>query len=536
MSSTALHNVIEAAGWVVLTYLGQGTLLFILLAFSLALLAKSPARIRYGLCYLTLVVLCLLPGVLLVMQAIDTSHVNARILTPQAVQITHAGRDTHLELADTNVQSGLGHGRSTPLPKWLWMATLLWIVGITFFLIRFAAAYGYLYRLIRHRTTTVPPLITRELQSLCSQANIRRPVSVRQSQQIATPFMCGHYHPCIVLPAYMLVRFSVPEIRTILAHELAHIKRRDYLMNLLQHFAEALLFFHPGMWWLSKRLRLEREYCCDDLVTTTFAQDRQTYVRALVKLPEMSTYVLAATESELVTRVRRLSAASPSRLAATHMLLVVVLAPLALIGHVLDAPRTPLYRASPPNMHVRATMIGGATLYDLYRLMDAGGLTHLPVRSRLILEAIAADGSTKRVTIRSDGTNNLYAFTVNGQVRDFDLEAQTWLAELWSSTIEPLLETFNEDALHQVSAVQDRVNDKTISLILEPHHDRHRHLVPVSHYIDEGASSSPDRAFLEARLVYAFHAVAHGLGNLDELRRFLDDLEASYGFTLDGLP
>jgi beta-lactamase regulating signal transducer with metallopeptidase domain len=539
MTGKALHDLTEVVGWVFLAYLGQGTLLLIMLALLLALPIQSTARFRYGVCCVTLVMLCFLPGILLAVQIVLASNQTSNILIPQALMIISSLQDANgLSVPPVGVNPQPDYLSATSLPVWSSIVIPLWVVGATFFLIRLAVAYIYLHRLIRLHTTTVPPLITRELRSLCSQISIRRPVSVRQSQHVAAPLMWGHYRPCIVLPTHMLLRFSIAEIKAILSHELAHIKRRDYLMNLFQHFAEAFLFFHPGIWWLSKRLRLEREYCCDDLVTTEFAQDRHTYVKALVKLPELSTYVLAATESELVARIRRLSAASTNRLTAdSHVLFIIALAPLAFIGHVLDAPRAPFRAALSSGEHVRVTMIGGATLYDLYLLMDSGGLSHLPDASSFILEEVASDGTTKRVTILPDDRRSLsYAFVINSELHDFDLEAQTWFAELFSSTIKPLLEIFNEDALRQVSAVQDRVNGRTVSLILEPHRGRNRHLVPVSQYeITSSSLGSPDQAFLGTRLVYAFHAVAHGLGTLDELHRFLEDMEKTYGFTLDDL-
>ena len=102
---------------------------------------------------------------------------------------------------------------------------------------------------------------------------------------------------------------SASEIELILAYELAHVRRHDYAVNFVQIVIEALLFYHPGMWWISNQIRRERENCCDD-VAVSFSGDRSRYVRALARLEEQRSatpsVVLAATGSSLLHRVRRL--------------------------------------------------------------------------------------------------------------------------------------------------------------------------------------------------------------------------------------
>jgi hypothetical protein len=113
----------------------------------------------------------------------------------------------------------------------------------------------------------------------------------------------------ILIPAGALINLSAQELEAVLAHELAHIRRFDYVANLLQSAIEALLFYHPAMWWVAKRIRAERENCCDDLAITACG-DRVMYARALTALEELRSgypqFAMAATGGPLLDRVRRL--------------------------------------------------------------------------------------------------------------------------------------------------------------------------------------------------------------------------------------
>ncbi len=113
----------------------------------------------------------------------------------------------------------------------------------------------------------------------------------------------------ILVPAGALINLSANELEAILAHELAHIRRFDYVANLLQSAIEALMFYHPGVWWIGKRIRAERENCCDDLAIAACG-DRVVYARALTALEELRSgyprFAMAATSGPLLSRVRRL--------------------------------------------------------------------------------------------------------------------------------------------------------------------------------------------------------------------------------------
>src|SRR4029078_2673053 len=109
----------------------------------------------------------------------------------------------------------------------------------------------------------------------------------------------------IVVPVSALAGLSPQYVEALLAHELAHVRRSDYLVNVIQSVIETLVFYHPAVWWLSRQIRIEREMCCDDLAAAT-CDDRVTYAHALASLEELRSstpaLAIAADGGELLTR------------------------------------------------------------------------------------------------------------------------------------------------------------------------------------------------------------------------------------------
>ena len=143
---------------------------------------------------------------------------------------------------------------------------------------------------------------------VATQLGLSTLVRVVESRLVDTPTAVGWLRPVVLLPIAALTNLSPVQVEAILAHELAHIRRHDYLVNVMQTLAETLLFYHPAVWWVSRRIRAEREHCCDD-VALTVCDDRVTYARALAELEAGRTrsprLALAATQGPLIGRVRR---------------------------------------------------------------------------------------------------------------------------------------------------------------------------------------------------------------------------------------
>lgn len=188
-----------------------------------------------------------------------------------------------------------------------WNPVSLWIAGVV--------AVG-LYRLVgwmaaqrlRHRGVCAAPAEWQSrLNELSRTIRSSRVVRLLESTLVETPMTIGVLRPVILVPLGLLAGMPTQQMEAILLHELAHIARYDYFINLLLPAVEALLFFHPAVWWVSRIVRRERELCCDDMVVAA-TSDAITYAKALAALEQhrSTQFALAATDALLMQRIHRL--------------------------------------------------------------------------------------------------------------------------------------------------------------------------------------------------------------------------------------
>ncbi|MFT5324030.1 MAG: beta-lactamase regulating signal transducer with metallopeptidase domain, partial [Planctomycetaceae bacterium] len=121
---------------------------------------------------------------------------------------------------------------------------------------------------LRSRDTSLPTeALAQRVEALARRLSVSRPVRLAQSALVEVPTVIGVLRPLILLPATAMTGLSTEQLDAILAHEIAHIRRHDYFINLIQTVIETLLFYHPAVWWLSGRILQERENCCDDIAS-----------------------------------------------------------------------------------------------------------------------------------------------------------------------------------------------------------------------------------------------------------------------------
>ena len=192
---------------------------------------------------------------------------------------------------------------------------VMWFVGVIVCSLRPVWGLRTQWRLRRVGLSPVSDELQRTLNDLTRRIGLRRVVRIAQSACVTVPMVVGYLRPMILLPASVLTGLTPTQLESLLAHELAHVRRHDWLVNALQVVVETLLFYHPAVWWLSSRIRDERELCCDDIALKVIG-DKATYGRMLLALEELrharpaGTLVvptsLAATGGSLVVRIRRL--------------------------------------------------------------------------------------------------------------------------------------------------------------------------------------------------------------------------------------
>ncbi|MFK7806156.1 MAG: M56 family metallopeptidase [Saprospiraceae bacterium] len=158
----------------------------------------------------------------------------------------------------------------------------LWLLGFVIALLRMFAGQ-YFLRKIRNSSIALPESINNTVQSIASAFQYNKSIKLLQSEKVESPFTIGWWKPVIYLPLAIHTQLSPKELEAILAHEISHIVRQDYLVKFLQSLVQTLLYYHPVMWWISNRIDEEREHCCDDQAVS-YTTDPLSYAQALVQV------------------------------------------------------------------------------------------------------------------------------------------------------------------------------------------------------------------------------------------------------------
>ena len=190
----------------------------------------------------------------------------------------------------------------------LWVV-MVWLAGAVVFWVRLAGGWVVAARMRSVLVRRAPPEWQEILRKLGARIGLSRPVRLLVSALVQAPTVVGWLRPVVLVPVGALGGLPAEHLEALLLHELAHIRRHDYLVNILQSVAEALLFYHPAVWWVSGHIRAERELCCDD-VAVSVSGDALTYARALAQLesyrPAHLSAAVAANGGSLADRIARL--------------------------------------------------------------------------------------------------------------------------------------------------------------------------------------------------------------------------------------
>ena len=285
-----------AAGWTLLHSLWQGAIVAAVLAAALTVIRSS--RLRYAAAALAM--LAMLAGVGVTFARVMPG---ARIqrLTAEAPRATPA---------PNRVEEGPRLRESLAERVIPWLAPF-WTAGVLLFYLWHLAGWMAAQHLRRTGVCGVSDFWQERLNRLGASVRLSRPVSLLESALAEVPVVIGHVRPVILMPVGILAGLPAGQIEAILLHELAHIRRHDYLVNMLQTAVDGLFFYHPAVWWISGVMRAERENCCDDLAVAVNGNARE-YAAALAQLEQNRWYTrhaaLAATGGNTMKRIRRLLA------------------------------------------------------------------------------------------------------------------------------------------------------------------------------------------------------------------------------------
>ena len=364
-TSLLSQPLIESVGWALLHFLWQGTVLAILLAVSLRFMRRCSANAKYVVSFAALVLMAasipVTTGLVYYSDLPSQSHVadsaadavfanqnaakrslnhdsstgfdaRSRIangevrnvgqqIGPHTPSASHRSPETNsavfrsdseLKVAssttDTKPQGFLG--RVAPALPWMVCG---WLIGVAVLAIFHLGGWFYLQQVRRNGIRHVPHAVRESFARLKQRMAVGCSVQLRESVRITIPWVFGILRPMVLLPSSVLTGLTPSQVEAILAHELAHVRRHDYLFNLVQTAIETFLFYHPAVWWTSSVVRREREHCCDDCAMS-FTDDRVTYASSLARLEEIrqresaparSALTMAVTRGSLLPRIRR---------------------------------------------------------------------------------------------------------------------------------------------------------------------------------------------------------------------------------------
>ena len=315
MEGLVQTTLAQALGYALLHFIWEGTIVALLLAAALGVVKSSAARLRYAISCGALAALPLVFAVT-VWQCVASQAPR----NPLPVAWTHISRIA--PASGTSLVSGLPWQQALP-----WLAPL-WMAGVMLVWTRVLAAWLLAQRLRRTGVCAAGVEWQRRLETIKRRMRIARPVALLESCLTEVPVVVGWLRPAILMPVGLLAGFPGAQVEAFLIHELAHIRRWDYVVNLAQSVVEGLLFYHPVVWWVSRTVRAEREHCCDDEVIT-LTGDARGYAIALTTFEEKRwTVAPGANGGDLMRRIHRLLSPGKQRVAAAPVLGLVLVATL----------------------------------------------------------------------------------------------------------------------------------------------------------------------------------------------------------------
>jgi beta-lactamase regulating signal transducer with metallopeptidase domain len=280
-----MNHHLESLGWTLLHFCWQAVAIVLVYWLADAVLSKARSQTRYVLALGTM--LLMFVSVLATLAYEEAQGGSGLSASPSSFS------SPTWRTIESSIPSDLASlaGLKTAQPAALHMSQLLpwldvaWLLGVACLSMRTIGGWRLIQRLRRSALVEAPEAVCANFLRLCERLGITGQVSLRIAEHIQGPLAIGIARSLILLPAAALMALSPEQLEAVLAHELAHVRRADYLWNLVQTMIETLLFFHPAVWWLGRRLRQQRELCCDDVAVQSCA-DPLVYATALLRLEE----------------------------------------------------------------------------------------------------------------------------------------------------------------------------------------------------------------------------------------------------------
>lgn len=312
---------VEALGWTLLHSLWQGAIVAVVLGILMLLMKKNSAQIKYLVSFFTLLIIVgwsvntfvhsyqyaqekaqikneILHDPDYIRSVLQKNEISDdKVITQKAAVIEKR------EINYLKIRSFFQRNFTT--------IVAIWFIGLLFLSIRMITGFLYTRKLKRHRLVELDAKILRTIEEYAKRLNIRRKVDAFLSPLVKTPVTFGTFKPLILFPIAAFTGLSTKDVEAIIAHELAHIVRHDYLFNIFQSIIETIFFYHPAVWMISRQIRNERENSCDN-IAINITGDKNAYIKSLAKVQisqmehEHLAMAFAASKGGILQRIKRL--------------------------------------------------------------------------------------------------------------------------------------------------------------------------------------------------------------------------------------
>ncbi|UZR95349.1 M56 family metallopeptidase [Chondrinema litorale] len=305
------QEIIHALGWTILHALWQGTLVALALAVCMFFLTKSSAQIRYFISVSALATMLIISLITFYSVLPDKPINEISNQSEFEIDAPHEPvNQNYIYIEKTDIISQISYFVDY-FNQHLPVIVTVWLLGVCIFSLKLLGGLAYIQRMKNYRVKAVGEMWHNKVKTIANQLGIKKHVSILESALVKVPLVVGHLKPVILLPLGTISGLSPNQLEAILAHEIAHIARNDFMVNILQSFIDILFFYHPAMWWISTVIRDERENCCDDIAVAV-NKDSITFARALTELQEVhwrqpvAAMAIKGNKGKLKARVERL--------------------------------------------------------------------------------------------------------------------------------------------------------------------------------------------------------------------------------------
>jgi bla regulator protein blaR1 len=350
-------KIIQALCWTLLHSLWQGLLLTIVAAIIITITRKSAPRLRYNLLTALFILFIVITGFTFIREILIVKKIQpATVLISPGIE--PAGNPNFIRdntILPTNAEPRFFDKMVQYFNTHASFIVAIWFILFSAKLVRILANINYVQR-IRHYKTFAPSFYWKQrITELAQSLYIRHSIILLESAIVKAPMVVGFLKPAILIPLGLLSNLPPEQVEAVLLHELAHIQRKDYLVNLLQSFAEMIFFFNPAIIWISSLMREERESCCDDLAISR-TKNKKQFIHALVAFQEYTMYqsnsstIIAFTgrKNYLLTRVKRIIYNENKKLNAMEKgIFIFSILAISLIGFV-SMKKIPQQKAKSP--------------------------------------------------------------------------------------------------------------------------------------------------------------------------------------------